>query len=73
METTVVPSDYGLERGKPVPNLTHGALQANIIVQLAVNYGSRFRIASEVALATVPDGTTPGHSSLPGQGAQLYQ
>ncbi len=59
METTVGLSDYELERGKPMPDLTHGAIQANLIVQLAVNYGPRFRVASEVALATVPEGTTP--------------
>ena len=56
-EATV--SDYELERNKPMPNLTHGSLQANFIVQLAIGYGSQFRIASEVALATTPDGTTP--------------
>jgi hypothetical protein len=53
METTVVPSHY--EHGKPTLNLTHGAIQANLIVQL----GASYRIASEVALATVPEGTTP--------------
>lgn len=52
-------SDYELERGKPMPNLTHGAIQANLIFELKLNYGSGYRIASEVALATVPDGTTP--------------
>ncbi len=52
-------SDYELERGKPMPNLTHGALQLNIGFELKLNYGSQYRIASEVALATVPDGTTP--------------
>ena len=44
----VVLSEYELERGKPMPNLTHGSLQA------------KYRIASEVALATdEPTGTTP--------------
>jgi Uma2 family endonuclease len=59
METTGGPSAYELERGKPLPDLTHGALQANLIVELKLNYGNQYRIASEVALATVPDGTTP--------------
>ncbi len=59
METTVSSSNYELERGKPMPNLTQGAIQANLVVQLAVNYGSLYRIASEVALATIPDSTTP--------------
>jgi Uma2 family endonuclease len=52
-------SAYEIERGKPMPNLTHGALQANLIIQLAIKHDNIFRIASEVALATVPDGTTP--------------
>jgi Uma2 family endonuclease len=52
-------SDYEIERGKPMPNLTHGAIQANILAQLIVHYGSLFRVASEVALATQPEGTTP--------------
>jgi Uma2 family endonuclease len=51
-------SEYELERGKPMPNLTHGSLQANLIIQLAI-YVSQFRIASEVALATEPEGSTP--------------
>jgi Uma2 family endonuclease len=52
-------SDYEIERGKPMPNLTHGAIQANLIVQLAIKYNNLFRIASEVSLDTLPDGTTP--------------
>ena len=59
METLVAANAYERERGKPMPTLTHGAIQANVIVQLAINYGASYRIASEVALATVPDGTTP--------------
>ena len=52
-------SAYEIERGKPMPNLTHGAIQANLIIQFGIHYDEMFRIASEVALATVPDGTTP--------------
>lgn len=55
----VVLSEYGLERGKPMPNLTHGSLQGNLIIQIALKYGSEYRIASEVALATEPASTTP--------------
>jgi Uma2 family endonuclease len=65
METLVAANAYELERGKPMPTLTHGAIQANVIVQLAVNYGASYRIASEVALATVPDGTTPDVVAYP--------
>jgi len=57
-ETVHVLSAYEIERGKPMPNLTHGAIQANILAHLIVSYG-QYRIASEVALATLPDGTTP--------------
>jgi Uma2 family endonuclease len=52
-------SAYELERGKPMPTLIHGAIQANLIVQVAINYPNQFRIASEVTLATKPDGSTP--------------
>lgn len=57
--TEAVLSAYELDRGKPMPNLTHGALQANLIFEVKLHYGSQYRIASEVALATVPDSTTP--------------
>jgi len=65
METQLIASDYELERGKPMPTLTHGVLQANLIVQLAVNYGDHYTIASEVALATVPEGSTPDIVAYP--------
>jgi Uma2 family endonuclease len=52
-------SSYEIERNKPMPNLTHGSIQMNIGFELKLNYGDEYRIASEVALATVPDGTTP--------------
>lgn len=52
-------SDYEIEHGKPMPNLPNGAIQANLIGLFLIYYGPKFRIASEVALATIPDGTTP--------------
>ncbi|TAF31745.1 MAG: Uma2 family endonuclease [Cytophagia bacterium] len=52
-------SQYELERHKPMPTLVHGAIQANLTIQIAVNYPNQFRIASEVTLATKPDGSTP--------------
>jgi len=52
-------SAYELDRKKPMPTLLHGAIQANLIIQIAVNYPNQFRIASEVTLATKPDGSTP--------------
>ncbi|MEZ4900878.1 MAG: Uma2 family endonuclease [Spirosomataceae bacterium] len=58
-EPETVLSAYEIERGKPMPNLTHGAIQMNLGVELKINFGNQFRIASEVALATLPEGTTP--------------
>ncbi|MCU0393506.1 MAG: Uma2 family endonuclease [Thermoflexibacter sp.] len=52
-------SAYEIERKKHTPTLIHGAIQANLIVLIAVKYPNLFRIASEVALATQPDGSTP--------------
>lgn len=52
-------TEYELERGKPMPNLTHGAIQANLVFELKTAYRTDYRIASEVGLATQPDGSTP--------------
>lgn len=52
-------TEYELERGKPMPNLTHGAIQANLVFELKTALRTQYRIASEVALATQPDGSTP--------------
>ena len=52
-------SDYELERHKPMPTLTHGAIQANIVMEMGAAYRKSYRIASEVSLETVPDGSTP--------------
>lgn len=52
-------SDYELERGKPMPNLIHGVIQANLVFELKLRYRENYHIASEVSLATLPDGTTP--------------
>lgn len=60
---TVVESEvlsaYEIERGKPMPTLIHGAIQANLTFEIKLNYGKQFRIASEVTLDTQPDGSTP--------------
>ncbi|MPR34785.1 Uma2 family endonuclease [Cytophagaceae bacterium SJW1-29] len=42
-----------------MPTLVHGAIQANLIVHIAVSYPNQYRIASEVALDTHPFGSTP--------------
>ena len=48
-------SEYELERGKPMPNLIHGIIQANLVFELKVRYRVNYHIASEVGLATQPD------------------
>lgn len=52
-------SDYEIERGKPMPNAIHGAIQANLSFELKLRYRDQYRILSETSLATQPDGTTP--------------
>ena len=52
-------TEYELERGKPMPNLTHGAIQANLVFELKAAYRTQYRVASEVTLATLPEGSTP--------------
>lgn len=49
---------YERERGKPMPNIQHGSIQANLIVALsAPAYKRRYRVVSEltIALAGVDD------------------
>ncbi len=58
-------SDYEIERGKPMPNLTHGIIQANIGFELKIMYQKKYRIASEVTLDTLPKGSTPDLIILP--------
>lgn len=50
---------YEIERGKPRPNLVHGIIQANLVFELKTRYRADYHIASEVSLATSPDGSTP--------------
>lgn len=52
-------SSYELDRKKPMPTLLHGAIQFNIGFEIKSNYPNQFRVASEVTLATKPDGSTP--------------
>ncbi len=58
-------SAYELERGKPMPDTIHGAVQANLLAELAVRYRQQFRFLSELSLATLPDGTTPDIAIYP--------
>lgn len=66
MEATVDQlSDYELERGKPMPDTIHAAIQANLIFELKSRYRDTYRCLSELSLATVPDGTTPDLAIYP--------
>ena len=66
MEATVEQlTEYELERGKPMPDTIHGAIQANLNAELSVRYRHQFRFLSELSLATFPDGTTPDITIYP--------
>jgi Uma2 family endonuclease len=70
VETETLPeaiSDYEKERGKPMPTLIHGAIQANLGFELQLNYRNKFRFASEVTLDTKPLGSTPDLIAYPHQ------
>lgn len=58
-------TSYELERGKPMPDTIHAAVQMNLGAELIVRYRKQFRILSELALATIPDGTTPDLAIYP--------
>ena len=48
-----------------MPDMIHGSVQANLTFELKLRYRTEFRIASEVALATSPVGTTPDVVGFP--------
>jgi Uma2 family endonuclease len=58
-------SDYEIERGKPMPDTIHAAIQSNLSFELKAHYRTKFRVLSELSLATVPDGTTPDIAIYP--------
>ena len=64
-QSAVGPSDYEKERGKPMPNYSHGIIQANVTVILGLQAGTTYRIASELT-CELPDGSvfTPDISVL---------
>ncbi len=60
MENYVAISQYELERGKPVPSLNHGSVQANLIFAIKLHYRDTYRVISELSLdlkdwESVPD------------------
>ena len=58
-------SAYEIERGKPMPDTIHAAIQTNLGFELRTKYREQFRILSELSLATMPDGTTPDLALYP--------
>lgn len=48
MEAIVVQSSYENERGKPMPSLNHGIIQANIIGLFFLHYFKEYRAISEL-------------------------
>ena len=59
------PISYELERGKPMPDTIHAAIQSNLSFELKLRYRQTLRILSELSLATQPDGTTPDLAIYP--------
>ncbi len=51
-------SDYEIERNKPIPNIIHGAVQAQIGFLLKENYSDHYMVIGELSLETTP-GSTP--------------
>ena len=43
-----IPSEYEIERGKPLPSFNHGIIQANLGEQFMKNEG--YRVVSELTL-----------------------
>ena len=58
-------SAYEIERGKPMPDTIHAAIQTKLGFELRTKYHEQFRILSELSLATMPDGTTPDLALYP--------
>jgi len=61
--TSEKPLTYEEERGKPMPSMNYGAIQANLIVQFARQ--EEFRIVSELSLELDGQPLTPDLSIYP--------
>ena len=56
---------YELERGKPMPDTIHAAIQMNLGAEIRMRHRQQYRILSELSLDTVPKGTTPDLALYP--------
>ncbi len=45
-----IPSEYEIERNKPMPSLNHGILQANLGAEIRIHYKKRYSVVSELSL-----------------------
>ncbi len=58
-------SEYELKRGKPMPSLNHGRIQARLIHSLMSSYEEQFDIVSELTLSSTVPNTVPDLSIFP--------
>ncbi len=63
-------SGYELERGKPMPSINHGIVQACLISELVSRYKDKYTVVSELSLdlptrPVTPDTVTPDISVYP--------
>ncbi|MFN0035535.1 MAG: Uma2 family endonuclease [Saprospiraceae bacterium] len=68
-DTALESVDYVTERGKPMPSLNHGTVQANLIVAIATRYKGKYKVVSELSLSlstwpSVPDLSLYAHRPL---------
>jgi Uma2 family endonuclease len=50
METTLVLSEYEIERGKPMPSKLHASIQSNLVFEIMLRYRETYRLMSEISL-----------------------
>ena len=63
---------YEIERNKPIPNFTHGAIQSNLVFELRTILKTTYRVVSEVSLDTKPLGSTPDVLVFPPQTLDFF-
>ncbi|MEZ4884143.1 MAG: Uma2 family endonuclease [Chitinophagales bacterium] len=54
-----MPSLYESNRGKPMPSLNHGIIQANIIILIGSLYADKYRVISELTTKLDEDKQVP--------------
>jgi len=65
IEPVIVESDYGLERGKPVPSLVHGRLQSKIIIAVERHSKGKLITFGELSLKAQPQTLIPDVAIYP--------